>query len=118
MLLYLRLTRSIVPGNHPTEDITSLIKRKVKTATFFLPNPLWEKWVLWAYKHLIVEIQYLAFREISKRPTSTEQKEMIGASLVTQWLRIHLPMQGTRGQALVREDPPCCRATKPVHHNY
>ena len=29
-----------------------------------------------------------------------------------------LPMQGTRVQGLVREDPTCCRATKPVSHNY
>ena len=27
-------------------------------------------------------------------------------------------MQGTRVQALVREDPTCCGATKPVSHNY
>ena len=39
-------------------------------------------------------------------------------SLVAQWLRIHLPMQGTRVQALVREDPTCHGATKPVRHNY
>ena len=41
-----------------------------------------------------------------------------GASLVAQWLRIHLPMQGTRVQALVREDPTCHGTTKPVCHNY
>ena len=41
-----------------------------------------------------------------------------GASLVAQWLRICLPMQGTRVQSLVREDPTCCGATKPVRHNY
>ena len=40
------------------------------------------------------------------------------ASLVAQWLRIRLPMQGTRVQALVWEDPTCRRATKPVRHNY
>ena len=39
------------------------------------------------------------------------------ASLVVQWLRICLPMQGTGVQALVREDPTCHRATKPGHHN-
>ena len=39
-------------------------------------------------------------------------------SLVAQWLGIHLPVQGTRVQALVREDPTCHRATKPVCHNY
>ena len=36
------------------------------------------------------------------------------ASLVAQWLRIHPPMQGTRVRALVREDPTCPGATKPV----
>ena len=39
-------------------------------------------------------------------------------SLVAQWLRICLPLQGTRVQALVREDPTCHGATKPVRHNY
>ncbi|KAJ8779985.1 hypothetical protein J1605_012021 [Eschrichtius robustus] len=40
------------------------------------------------------------------------------ASLVAQWLRIRLPMQGTRVRALVQEDPTCCGATKPASHNY
>ena len=39
-------------------------------------------------------------------------------SLVVQWLRIRLPMQGTRVRALVREDPTCRGAAKPVCHNY
>ena len=42
----------------------------------------------------------------------------MGASLVAQWLRIHLPMHGTQVRSLVREDPTCSGATKPVHHNY
>ena len=41
-----------------------------------------------------------------------------GTSLVAQWLRICLPMQGTRVRALVWEDPACCGATKPMRHNY
>ena len=41
-----------------------------------------------------------------------------GAFLVAQWLRICLPVQGTRVQALVREDPTCRGTAKPVHHNY
>ena len=40
------------------------------------------------------------------------------ASLVAQWLRIHLTMQGTRVRALVQEDPTCHGATKPMRHNY
>ena len=41
-----------------------------------------------------------------------------GISLVAQWLRIRLPIQGTRVRSLVREDPTCCVTTKPMHHNY
>ena len=42
----------------------------------------------------------------------------IGTSLVVQWLRIRLPMQGTQVQSLVWEDPTCRGATKPVCQNY
>ena len=37
---------------------------------------------------------------------------------MVQWLRVRLPMQGTRVRALVREDPTCRGATKPGRHNY
>ncbi|KAJ8789501.1 hypothetical protein J1605_022028 [Eschrichtius robustus] len=40
------------------------------------------------------------------------------ASLVAQWLRVCLPMQGTWVRALVWEDPTCHGATGPVSHNY
>ena len=43
-------------------------------------------------------------------------KEERGASLVAQWLGVHLPMQGTRVRAPVREDPTCRRADGPVSH--
>ena len=46
------------------------------------------------------------------------QKNKNWASLVAQWLRILLPMQGTRVRALVWEDPTFRGATKPMHHNY
>ena len=46
------------------------------------------------------------------------KKYYIETSLVAQWLRSHLPMQGTQVRAVVREDPTYCRATKPVRHNY
>ena len=42
----------------------------------------------------------------------------IGTSLVAQWLRIGLPMQGTQVRALVREDPTGQGATKLMGHNY
>ena len=45
------------------------------------------------------------------------RKKDTGASLVVQWLRICLPMQGTRVRALVWEDPTCRGATRPMSHN-
>ena len=46
------------------------------------------------------------------------QKYCKGASLVAQWLRIRLSVQGTWVRALVWEDPKRGGATKPVRHNY
>ena len=43
-------------------------------------------------------------------------EKVLGTSLVVQWLRICLPMQGTWVRALVREDPTCRGAIKPVHN--
>ena len=56
--------------------------------------------------------------EILNFSTNKIKLQSKGASLVAQWLRICLPMQGTWVQALVREDPTCRGATKPVCHNY
>ena len=42
----------------------------------------------------------------------------MGDTLVAQWLRICLPVQGTLVRALVWEDPTCRGATEPVSHNY
>ena len=52
---------------------------------------------------------------LKERP---EKKARGGTSLVVPWLRICLPMPGTRVRALVREDPTCRGATKPVRHSY
>ena len=46
------------------------------------------------------------------------KNDILGASLVAQWLRVCLPMQATRVRALVWEDPTCRGATKPMRHNY
>ncbi|KAJ8793320.1 hypothetical protein J1605_000315 [Eschrichtius robustus] len=62
--------------------------------------------------HIFTDLAPLATTDYLKKDTS------LRASLVAQWLRIRLPMQETRVQALVREDPTCCGATKPVRHNY
>ena len=54
-------------------------------------------------------------------PISPEKgaiKTKTRASLVAQWLRVCLPMRGTRVRALVWEDPTCRGATRPMSHNY
>ena len=53
-----------------------------------------------------------------QQKTNNSIKNGQRASLVAQWLRIRLPMQGTRVQALVWEDPTCHGATKPMCHKY
>ena len=46
------------------------------------------------------------------------KSNLFRASLVAQWLRVCLLMQGTRVRALVWEDPTCRGAAGPVSHNY
>ena len=57
------------------------------------------------------------FEKESNR-NSSNKKYRVGTSMVVQWWRIRLPMHGTRVRALVGEDTTCCRATRPVCHNY
>ena len=42
----------------------------------------------------------------------------MGASMVVQWLSVHLPVQGTWVQSLIWEDLTCPGTTKTLHHNY
>ena len=65
---------------------------------------------LWDAAEAVIRGKFIAVN------TYIKKKER--ASLVVQWLRICLPMQGTRVRSLAREDPTCCGATKPVRHNY
>ena len=59
-----------------------------------------------------------AVKDLYSENYKTLMKEIKdGASLVVQWLRVCLPMQGTRVRALVWEDPTCRGATGPVSHN-
>ncbi|KAJ8783146.1 hypothetical protein J1605_009754 [Eschrichtius robustus] len=51
-------------------------------------------------------------------PIFESLKKKPGASLVAQWLRVRLPMQGTWVGALAWEDPACRGATEPVGHSY
>ena len=68
--------------------------------------------------HLILYMWWGYVCKIVMESLSEKAWAFWGASLVAQWLRIRLPMQGTGVRALVQEDPTCRRATKPVCHNY
>ena len=66
----------------------------------------------------------IMLRERNQRQKSILASKVIwiknwwGTSLVAQWLRICLPMQGTQVRSLVQEGPTCCGAAKPVSRNY
>ena len=65
------------------------------------------------YQDITEEIK----EEIKKYLEKTTMKRRSpGASLVVQWLRVHLLMQGTQVRAPVQEDPTCCRAAGPISH--
>ena len=69
------------------------------------------------FSHLLKYCEIFDNR-IGGKALSLTLKTGTGTSLVAQWLRICLPMQGTRVRALAQEDPTCHKATKPVRHNY
>ena len=64
------------------------------------------------------EIENLNKHEIELVIKKLPQKKSPGTSLVAEWLRIRLPMQGTWFRSLVRKDPTCHRAAKPMRQNY
>ena len=61
---------------------------------------------------------YYAVKNFSPQVSVPFERTYMGTSLVAQWLRICLPMQGTWVQSLVQEDPTYHRAAKPARHNY
>ena len=63
-------------------------------------------------------VWYFCYSSLNRLGHWVSQMSFHGTSLVAQWLRICLPVQGTQVRSLVQEDPTCCRATKPVSHNY
>ena len=63
--------------------------------------------------YIEMEVFYASIRGIFKF-SKGKLEFHFQTSLVAQWLRIRLPMQGTQVQTLVQEDPACCRATKPA----
>ena len=91
---------------------------KIPTTFFFSEI---EKLILksiWNLRGLQIAQTTLKNKNEAGRLTLPYFKTYYRASLVAQWLRICLPMQGTRVRALFWEDPTCRGATRPVSHNY
>ena len=82
--------------------------------------------LIWQIKWICIVLKYHTFLELRSYclfwfPSwwvGQSIRWQLGASLVAQWLRICLPMQGTWVRALVWEDPTCHGAAGPVSHNY
>ena len=75
------------------------------------------------YMYILYTLELRALTLNEKKKKGAEEKKLskrreAGTSLVAQWLRICLPVQGTQVRALVWEDPTCRGATRPVSHNY
>ena len=55
---------------------------------------------------------------VHKNYLNLKSMTVYGTSLVAQWLRICLPMQGTQVLSLLQEGSTCHKATKPACHNH
>ena len=67
----------------------------------------------------ILSVQFTDFRDgthLNSQHTDHNIRNF-RASLVAQWLRVCLLVQGTRVRALVWEDPTCRGAARPVSHS-
>ena len=88
----------------PKEDTESAKKHMKRCLTSLITR---EKQIKTTMRYHLTPVRMTIIKKSTNR-----------ASLVVQWLRIHLPMQRTQVRALVWEDPTCHRATKPMGHNY
>ena len=101
---------SLVESQMSLNSCFFLIKRSKKKSSHCilvsLKSFMLEQWISDTFNSFLYYLGFLC------------KKNFPWASLVAQWLRVCLPMQGTRVRALVWEDPTCRGATRPVSHNY
>ena len=56
--------------------------------------------------------------ELASHHRVMPERQAGGTSLVVQWLRVHLPMQGTQVPSLAWEGSTCLGAKKPMCHSH
>ena len=119
MLLYnLLFSLNTVVGMYKSEVPENLFKSRYSGPTCM--KTYLEGIISWAFAH-VTEYSLKTWFLIAAQNSRVGLNFLnliLQTSLVAQWLRIHLPMQGTRVRSLVWKDPTCHGATKPVRHNY
>ena len=112
LCVYVSYSRSQTETKPPTTaSISCFVETYITTAQM-----QWLKPIAWLSLISVDREVHCFFRENCNGERSL--KLLQGASLVAQWLRVCLPMQGARVQALVWENPTCRGATGPVSHDY
>ena len=89
--------------------LSTWYSRKLSWKPGFVAVQLWEK-------HLSVSELHTCLAELWYKTTARKGPN-VGTSLVVQWQRSHLSMQGTQVQSLAWGDSTCCRATEHACHN-
>ena len=104
-----------------SDPFTALCHRPCQVHVNLAPKPCSERNILLYHIRAFHEPQHnssaILQSDTQHSNNWSQETNSLWTSLVAQWLRICLPMQGTRVWALVREDPTCREATKPVCHN-
>ena len=107
-------------SNHETKD-TSIWKQRYLIGTSIGVKPGWSQLVgkclrNGSWKDPLRSINIVILNSSYKHENFNGYLKR--TSLMVQWIKTCLPMQGTRVLFLVLEDSTCHRATKLVYHNY
>ena len=87
--------------------------------SLWFPQDQAHRWMLKKYlRPDIWKVGLIMKEKVLPDRLKKKKKPFWGTSPVIQWIRIHLPVEGTRVQSLDQEDSTCLGATKPMCHNY